>query len=161
MFLQKIPKAILWGGLICGTLDITAALIDVKVNFHMTPVHLLQNVASSLMGPVAYDSGASTAALGLVMHFTVAYTFTTIFYFLARSFPVLLRHPIVSGLIYGAIVFLIMYRVVLPLTLELKTHYVRVFNHAWPPLRWSQFFVHLFCVGLPISLTVRAKGVGR
>ena len=161
MFLQRIPRAVLWAGLISGTLDISAAFIDAKLSFNMSPEHLLQSVAGSIMGPVAYDSGVATTVLGLFIHFTVAFTWATVFYLLARQLPVLLRRPVISGLVFGALVFLVMYRVVLPLTIELKTHYVRVFNHAWPKLRWSQFFVHLVCVGLPISLTVRAKGIER
>lgn len=157
-----LPPAVLWGGIIGGTLDITAAFIDVGVNYGKDPVWLLQNVAGAVLGPASYDGGLPTAALGLLLHFTVAFSATTIFYLLARRFPSLLRHAVVSGLVYGAVVFLVMYRVVIPLTIQLKSLYLATaFNHAWPKLRWSQLLVHLACVGLPITLTVRAKGVER
>jgi uncharacterized membrane protein YagU involved in acid resistance len=151
-----VPKAILWAGLIAGTLDITAACIDVGVNFDKDPVWLLQNVASSLLGPRSYAGGLATAALGLLMHFTVAYTVTTVFYLLSRRWPVLLRWAVPSGLVYGALVFLVMYRVVIPLTIGLKSLYLTTaFNHNWPRLRWSQLFGHFLCIGLPIALVVR------
>jgi hypothetical protein len=151
-----VPKAIAWAGLIAGTLDITAAFIDVGVNFGKDPIWLLQNVASSLLGPRSYEGGLATAMLGLLMHFTVAFSWTTIFYLLSRRFPVLLRQSVVSGLVYGALVFLVMSRVVIPLTIGLKSLYLTTpFNHNWPKLRWSQLFVHFICIGLPIALVVR------
>ncbi|MEO6876698.1 MAG: hypothetical protein ABI222_17950 [Opitutaceae bacterium] len=76
------------------------------------PVKLLQNVASALLGPTNCDDGPMTAELGLLMHFTVAYTMTTILY--------LLHQPVRSEIICGALVFF-KYRLVLPLTIELKS----------------------------------------
>ena len=152
-----IPKAILWGGLICGVLDISAACIEAGYTFGLTPIRLLQNVAGAVLGPATYDYGLATAALGLAMHFTVAFTATTIFYLLSRRFPGLLRWGgVPGGLGYGAVVFLVMFRGVYPLTIELKTLYLTTsFNHTWPKLRLPQFVIHLVCVGLPIALTVR------
>ena len=151
-----VPKAILWGGLIAGTLDITAACLDVKFNFDKGPVWLLQNVASSLLGPASYNGGAATAVLGLAMHYLVACTATAVFYVLSRRFPPLVRWPGLSGPIYGAVVFLVMFRGIIPLTIALKSLYLTTaFNHNWPPLRGTQFFIHLVCVGLPIALSAR------
>ena len=151
-----LPAGILWGGLICGVMDINAAFIDVKVNFDMGPVRLLQNVAGALLGPAAYDGGPPTAMLGLAMHFTVAFTAATVFHLLSRRFPGLLLWAVPAGLAYGAVVFIVMYRGVIPLMIELKTLYLTTsFNHTPPKLRWSQLLVHLFCVGLPIALAAR------
>jgi hypothetical protein len=151
-----LPRAILWGGLVCGVLDIASAFIDSAVSFNRGPVRLLQGVAGALLGPATFEGGLATAALGLAMHFGVAFAWTTIFYLLGRRFPALLRHAWLSGPAYGALVFLVMYRVTIPLTIELRTLYLTTpFNHAWPPLRWSQFGVHLVSVGLAIALTVR------
>ena len=158
----RVPVAILWAGLISGTLDITAACIDVSVNFGKGPLWLLQNVAGALLGPATYQGGLGTAALGLLMHFTVAFFWTTVLYLLARRFPGLLRQAVPTGLVFGTVVFLVMYRVVIPLTIELKSLYLTTdFNHTWPRLRWSQLGVHLACIGLPIALTLRARGVER
>jgi uncharacterized membrane protein YagU involved in acid resistance len=150
-----IPRAILWAGSIAGLLDLTAAFIDVRLNLDMGPVRLLQNVAGALLGPATYDGGLATATLGLLMHFTVAFSVSTIFYVLSRRFPLLIRWAVPCGLLYGALVFLVMYRGVIPLTIQLKSLYLTTFNHTLPKLRWSQLLVHLFCVGLPIALLVR------
>lgn len=151
----RFPPAILWGGLICGILDISAAFVDAGVNFDVGPVRLLQGVAGALLGPATYDGGLATAALGLAMHFTVAYSATTIFYLASRRFPLLVRWAVPSGLVYGAVVFLVMFRGVIPLLIGLKSLYLTTFNHTPPKLRLSQFVVHLFCVGLAIALSVR------
>jgi glucan phosphoethanolaminetransferase (alkaline phosphatase superfamily) len=151
----RIPKAIRWGGLICGVLDITAAFIDAKLQFDTGPVRLLQNVAGALLGPATYDGGLATAALGLAMHFSVAYSATTVFYLLSRRFPLLVRWAVPCGLVYGAMVFFVMFRGVVPLTMELKSLYLTTFNHTLPKLRLPQFVIHLFCVGLAIALAVR------
>jgi hypothetical protein len=151
-----MPRAVLWAGLACGILDIGSAFVDAHLSFGLTPVRLLQNVAGALLGPASASYGLGSAALGLAMHFSVAFSWTTIFYLLSRRFPVLLRYPVISGPVYGAVIFLVMYRGVIPLTIELKSFYLTVpFNHTWPKLRWSQFGVHLICVGLTMALTMR------
>jgi hypothetical protein len=50
--------AILWGGLACGVLDITAALL-VYGYFGAKPLRLLQGIAGGLLGPApaAAESG--------------------------------------------------------------------------------------------------------
>jgi len=153
---MRIPREILWAGLACGALDIGSAFVDAGLSFGMMPERLLQNVAGALLGPASYGYGLGSAALGLAMHFSVAFTWTTIFYLLSRRFPVLLRRAALTGPLYGAVIFLVMYRAVIPLTIELRSIYLTVpFNHAWPKLRWSQFGVHLVCVGLTMALTMR------
>lgn len=47
------PQAILWGGLIAGALDITAACITSSLR-GVTPVRVLQSVASGVLGAAAF-----------------------------------------------------------------------------------------------------------
>jgi hypothetical protein len=61
--------AILWAGLTCGTLDITAALV-VYGRFGLPPMRLLQGIAAGLLGPRALEGGLATALLGLLCHFS-------------------------------------------------------------------------------------------
>jgi hypothetical protein len=150
-----IPRAILWGGLICGVLDIISACVEASIQFDMKPVRLLQGVAGALLGPAALKGGWATALLGLVMHFAVAFTVTAVFYGLSRRFPILIRWPVPSGLAYGALIFLVMFRGVIPLTTALKSLYLPPFTPTLPRLRLAQFLIHLFCIGLPIALVAR------
>lgn len=154
-----LPKAIFRGWLICGTLDIVSALLDAQGQLGIGPQRLLQGVAGAVLGPASFEQGWASATLGLVMHYSVAFTWTAIFYLLSRRFSGLLRWPVASGLIYGAGVFLVMFRVVIPLSIELRSLYLTTpFNHAWPKLRAMQFSIHLVCIGVPIALSVRRWG---
>ncbi|MCU1305451.1 MAG: hypothetical protein JWN45_146 [Acidobacteriaceae bacterium] len=138
--------AIFWGGLTAGILDITAAFVTWAPR-GISPVRVLQGIARGALGPKAFQGGWKTAALGLAVHFLVAYTATAVFYLASRRFTFLTRLAISSGVLYGIAVYLFMYFVVMPLA-SLK-----------PVLTPSAIAVavltHIFCVGLPISQTVR------
>jgi hypothetical protein len=82
----KSLKPILYAGALIGVLDITAACINARVLAGFTPTHVLQSVAGGLLGRGTYNGGFAKAALGLVMHFTMALTVATIFYVLSRRF---------------------------------------------------------------------------
>src|SRR5213080_5364911 len=82
VFLEKDPNAmlaVLWAGFACGVLDITAALI-VYGYLGLKPMRLLQGIASGFLGPKAFDGGLSTALLGLLCHFVIAYGAATVFF---------------------------------------------------------------------------------
>ena len=148
-------RAILWGGLICGTLDIGAAFITAGMK-DIGPVRVLQGIAEALLGPASYAGGPASAALGLLMHFGVALTAATVFVRLAARFPALLRWSVPSGLrLRRGGSFSSCHRVVIPLTVALNSLYLTEFDRTLPRLRLRQLVIHFFCVGLPIALTAR------
>jgi hypothetical protein len=61
---SKPLLAILWAGLMCGTLDITVALI-VYGYFGLPPMRLLQGIAAGVLGQRSFQDGLPTALLGL------------------------------------------------------------------------------------------------
>lgn len=77
---------------------------------------MLQGIAGALLGPVSYEYGAATAAMGLAMHFGVAFTATSIFYWLSRRIPAMVEFALPSGILFGVFWLLVMYRGVIPLT---------------------------------------------
>jgi hypothetical protein len=105
---RSARRAILWGGVICGVLDISSAIIIALANGG-SPVRMLQGIAGALLGPVTFQGGAATAALGLAMHFGVAFTATAVFYWLSRRFPVMVEWAVPSGLVFGVVWLLVMY----------------------------------------------------
>jgi uncharacterized membrane protein YagU involved in acid resistance len=105
-----------WAGLIAGTLDITDALVFYGLR-GVPPVRLLQNISSGLIGRDAFQGGLGTAALGLLLHFVIAYSAAAVYYLLSRRFGLLTRHFIVCGLLYGLGVYLFMNHIVLPLAM--------------------------------------------
>lgn len=142
--------AILRGTLICGVLDISAAIINVGLQ-GMPPLRLLQTVAAGLLGrDAAFAGGIATGVLGLAMHFCAAFTVTAIFYALSRRFPFLLERIFLVGLLYGAGVYFTMNTAVLPFLSWLRSLYLPTPAVFAPHYAWPQFFIHLACVGLPI-----------
>jgi len=143
--------AIFWGGFACGVLDITAAFL-VYGAFGLKPLPLLQGIAAGLLGDRAWDGGFSTAALGLTCHFLIAFSAAAAYYAASRWLPVLLRHAIASGALYGVAVYFFMNRVVVPLSAARKY-----------PFSFEMMSVgvaiHIFCVGLPIAISVRRFSV--
>jgi hypothetical protein len=154
---MKDWKAILYAGALVGVLDITAACIQVYIASGMMPIRLLQGVAGGLLGRGSYNGGFATAALGLLMHFTMALIVATIFYALSRrvfSLPKKLLGVVIVGLLYGAAVFAVNNFGTAPLLSWVRSLYLHTPVLFKPPMGWSQLVIHLFCVGLPIALVM-------
>lgn len=143
-------QAILWGGFVAGAMDITAACISNGLRAGRTPVWVFQSVASGLLGPDSFKGGFATAALGLALHFMIATVWTTIFYLASRKLEVLTRQAVLSGLLYGIVVYFFMYFVVLPLS----AIHAKPSSYTWTSIVIN-VSIHLICVGLPVSLVVR------
>jgi hypothetical protein len=154
---MKILKPILYAGALVGVLDITAACIEKRVVAGFTPARVLKGVASGLLGRSALEGGFGTAALGLLMHFTMALTVATIFYALSRRLPLpkKLSGVIAVGLLYGAAVFAVNNFATAPFLSWVRSLYLHTPILFKPPMGWSQLVIHLFCVGLPIALVMR------
>ena len=142
-------RAIGWAGLLAGTLDITAAFVEAGLEGR-TPVRLLQGIAGGLLGMSSFQGGLATAALGAFFHFLIATTASAVFYLASRKFKFLVHHPISSGLLYGVAVYSFMAYIVLPIS----AYHIKI---ALPPVAQliRDVAVHMFLVGLPISLMVR------
>ena len=141
-------QPIFWGGLIAGTLDILAAFLTAWWRAGVGPVRVLHFVASGLIGADAFAGGAKTAVLGLALHFLIATVATAVFYLASRSLLFLIERPIIMGLLYGVLVYLVMNFVVLPLSFIAQ-------RPATVSGRIIGVLTIMFCVGLPIALIVR------
>jgi hypothetical protein len=142
--------AILWGGLLCGVLDITAALV-VYGYMGAKPIRLLQGIAGGLLGPRTYGGGIATALLGLLCHFVIAFSAAAAFVAASRVAPFLVRQAVLSGVLYGIAVYFFMNRVVVPLSAAAK------FPFSFKMMVIG-IVIHIFCVGLPIALAARRFG---
>lgn len=144
----KAYRATFWGGLIAGALDIIAAFINSGLK-GVKPMRVLQAIASGLLGPDAFTGGSATAALGLGLHFFIATMATAVYYVISRKFKLLVQQIYVCGPIYGVAVYLFMNFVVLPLSaVPFKT------PHTFSAIA-TGVLILVFCIGLPIALTVR------
>lgn len=143
--------AILWGGSVCGVLDIAAALI-VYGFFGLKPIPLLQGIAAGLLGARAREGGLATALLGLVLHFFIAFSAATIYVTMSRWINFLIRYAVVSGVFYAVAVYFFMNDIVKPLSAARK--YPFSFE-----MMLIGIVIHIFCVGLPIALLTRRYSV--
>ena len=135
--------AIVWGGLACGVLDLAAAYFILWQPRGTSFVRGAQGIAGGLIGPRATSGGIATAALGVAVHFFIAFCAATVYVLAGRVLRILNSQPVLCGLLYGVAVYLFMYAVVLR---------VRFGN---VPLNATGILIHMFCVGLPIGLAAR------
>ena len=141
-------QTILIGGLIAGVLDITAACVNGGLR-GLSPLRILQSVASGLLGRGAFEGGVPIAALGLLLQFIIATTATAVYYAASRKFPMLADRALIFGPLFGIAVFFFMGSIVVPLSAApFKIPYT-VNGLA------TGLMIHIFCVGLPIALAVR------
>lgn len=135
--------------MLAGCLDITAALVEARLE-GKSPVYLFQAIAGGLLGMSSFQGGLVTAALGAFFHFLIATTAAAVFYLASRKLKFLVKHAIPSGLFYGIAVYVVMRYAVLPLS----AYHVKI---ALPPVAdlIKDVAIHMFMVGLPISLMVR------
>ena len=143
-------RAIAITGLIVGAMDITSAFI-IAISRGSTATRLLQFVASGLIGAKAFQGGMATAALGLALHFLIAFGLVSVFYLASRRLPLLLRWPVPSGIVYGLAVFAFMNLVVLPLSAARPRHSLTG--------DLIQIGIHMFVIGLPTALLIRRFSV--
>ena len=139
--------AIFWGGLLSGVFDITQAFIGFGL-LGAKPFRILQHIAGGIFGARSMEMGWTSAALGLAIHFGIAFTAATVYYLASRVMRVMVEHAVVCGLVYGELVFLFMYFVVLPLS-ALGPARFNLATYITGPIG------HTVLVGLPIALSVR------
>jgi hypothetical protein len=92
---------------------------------------------------------SATYALGVLLHFFIAFSVTAIYYGASRKLRFLVEHPLVCGLFYGMAVESVMNLIVLPLSAL----------HARGPYELKDlllgYVVHMVVIGLPIAFSIR------
>jgi hypothetical protein len=139
-------RAIGFAWLIAGVLDITSAFVIAEVK-GMGSIRMLQGIASGLLSSRAFEGGWATAGLGLIIHFLIALVAASLFYAASRRISFLTQQPVVSGLLYGIMVYVFMYWIVVPLAFATSRHSISRDAIA--------VLVHMVLIGLPIALVVR------
>jgi len=140
-------RALLAGTLAVGILDGLDAVIFFGLR-GVAPVRIFQSIASGLLGRAAFAGGWTTGILGVALHFFIAFCIVGVFLAAGRRLPFLVRRPIVWGILYGVAVYLVMNRVVIPLSAAASG------SPPWPVLV-NGVLIHMFGVGLPASLAAR------
>jgi hypothetical protein len=133
---------ILITGLIAGTIDILAAIIILAGG---NAVGTLKYVASGAFGKAALEGGSEMAAWGLLFHFIIALSWTTVYFLIYPKLPFLKWNKWLNAIAYGLIVQMLMSFVVLPLS-QIPPR----------PFNWVSFLenavILMFSIGLPVAL---------
>jgi hypothetical protein len=143
---------LLRAGLLTGVTDGLFSSVLSVAFYHSTVTRLFQGVASTLIGPQALNGGARTAAIGVAMHFGVAFAWSGVFLWLsARSRRIRDALAARSGIVavaavFGPAVWLVMSLVVIPIA----TRRPPAITIRW----WIQLLGHFPFVGLPIVASI-------
>jgi hypothetical protein len=118
-----------------------------------TPFRIFQSIARGIFGARTFQMGWTSFAVGFACHFFIAFTAAAVYYLASRRLPgkmarALTERAVLCGLLYGEVVFLVMYFVVMPLS-----------QVGWPRFNLATWLTgplgHPLLVGLPIALAVR------
>lgn len=130
--------------LVAGMLDILSAFVFAGMA-GASPGGVLRYVASGPFGDSVRQGGDSWAAAGLAVHFAIMACMATAYFLIAPRIPALIRNPTLAGLLYGLILWGIMYWIVKPL---------RWPEAPLPASLWgigNALFSHCILVGIPIA----------
>ncbi|RPH53827.1 MAG: hypothetical protein EHM84_03075 [Lysobacterales bacterium] len=141
-------RTLLWGTLIAGLFDISAAMISVQLR-GIPALQAVKGVAAGWLGREAFRGGASVVALGFLTHFLIMGVVVCAFYFASRWLPGLMKHWLWTGPAYGAAVYLVMSFVVVPASAFPGS------VASTPAAVLQGVLVHMACVGLPIAFITR------
>jgi len=141
---KDLLKAILIAGLIIGILDGIAACVSAYVQREVTPDRVWRYVASGVFGKDAFNGGLPMTFIGLFFHFVIATGWTSLFFLLYPRVKFLSWNKYIIGMAYGVFVMFAMNLVVVPLS--------NVPNPNTGQVHLPQLFIHMFIIGLPISL---------
>jgi hypothetical protein len=140
---ESLLKPILVGGDIAGTFDLISAFMTFGWG-------VPRAIAGGLLGRQVILSGSLFIwILGIVLHFTIAFSAAAIYCLASRRLPFLRDHWLVCGMFYGIAIFLVMNLIVLPLCAL----------HAAGPYQLRGLIqgvlAHMLIIGLPISFSLR------
>ncbi|MGH8082225.1 MAG: hypothetical protein ACREP7_16745 [Lysobacter sp.] len=146
---RSLPLWTAIGGLIAGTLDISYAITYWGITKGVPAERILHSVATGLIGrDAAFAGGASTAALGLFLHYFIALVMAAAYAVGASKLAWMRQRPWLASTLYGLWLFVAMNFIVVPLSraggkglpddvlwivLSIAVHIVFV---AWP-IAWA------------------------
>lgn len=142
---QRPLLATVFIGSTVGILDGAAAVISSFARSGVTPDKVFKYISSAVWGKAAYSGGGEMIALGVFLHFAVAYIWGALFFTAYPRVRLLQQNKWLVGCAYGLFVWLMMNLVVLRFTLAPKLK----FSWEGAATGWG---IHMLCVGIPVVL---------
>lgn len=109
-------KTILLTGLLVGTLDGVAAILLYLIKGGNKVEIVFKFIASGVFGKAAFSGGAEMMLFGIVFHYIIATGWTLLFFLLYPKILPSWKNKYLSGILYGIFVWLMMNKVVVPLS---------------------------------------------
>lgn len=148
-------RTILFGGLAIGILDGLDAVIFFGLR-GVSATRIFQSIAAGVLGrDAAVAGGVPTALLGVLLHFFIACGIAGTYYLVSQRLAGLTRAPLVSGPLYGILVYWAMQLVVLPLSA------IPSGNLPRGAVLVNGLVIHMLGVGLPAALFTTRGRTGR
>jgi hypothetical protein len=130
------------------------ALLDAVYASLMWGMGAWQSVASGLLGKASFEGGSRTIALGLVLHFFIAFVMALVYVKASHRLPALTARPILMGVLYGLVLYVVMNFVVVPLSaIGFHAPSLKGVLKSLPP--------HILFVGPAIALVAARRGRSR
>lgn len=143
--IQRPVLATVFIGLTVGLLDGAAAVINSFAKSGVTPDKVFSYIASALLGKEAFSGSDGIIALGVFLHFAVAYIWGAIFFTAYPRVKLLQQNKWLIGCAYGIFVWLMMNQVILRFTLAPRLKF------SWEGAA-TGLCIHMLLVGIPIAL---------
>ncbi|MEJ8843556.1 hypothetical protein WG954_14290 [Lacibacter sp. H375] len=140
---------VLLAGIIVGTLDITAAMLQFFIKTGKDPFIVMKFIASGVFGNVAMKGGAAMVAWGFLFHYIIAICFTVFFFWLISRRPALLQNRLLTGIGYGIFTWAVMRFVVVPLSFATKQP--STLNGTL-----TAILILIVCIGIPLAYIAAA-----
>ncbi len=102
-------------GLLAGTIDILSACLYYYVKSGKNPLNVLNYVSKVALGPNTFTSSPWQQISGLLIHFTIAFGWTILFFILYPRLKWLRINKFLTAIVYGSFVWVMMNVVILPL----------------------------------------------
>lgn len=142
---------ILLAGLTVGTLDLAFASAYWAIH-DVPPSRILQVIAGWVLGrEAALSGGWTTVLLGAALHYYLMTAMAAGYVLASRRIPALLQQPLRYGALYGALLYVLMFDVLLPLFSA--SHTVKPPRVDW---QVACFVAYIVFVGIPCALFARA-----
>ncbi len=141
-------KAITAAGSLCGVLDGLSA-IALTLALGGKVARMFQGIAAGVLGRDSAQGGAKTVAMGVALHFVIAFGAATVYFAASRVLPFMIDSALWCGVIYGVLVHLFMSFVVVPMSaIGPRPFVARTF--------FILLAIHMIVVGPSIALTIGA-----
>ena len=137
-------STIIKAGLLAGTLDILSAFLYSYIKRGTYPQTVLQYISKVAFGKTTFSNPTILAVTGLIVHFAIAMGWTILFFILYRQLKLMKQNKIITGIVYGLVVWTVMNIVVIPLW----NNKPFVFNPESSPIN---ALILIVAIGLPLS----------